>query len=120
MIAGLIRTMRPRQWIKNIVIFAPLVFDVKLFNPRYLAQTVAGFVLLCLVSGNVYIINDLVDIEKDRQHPKKRNRPLPSGQLSVRAAITAAITRPKTPGWQTTFATRTKISSAGISAGSNP
>jgi 4-hydroxybenzoate polyprenyltransferase len=93
-IAGLIKTMRPRQWIKNIVIFAPLVFDVKLFNPRYLAQTVVGFVLLCLISGNVYTINDLVDIEKDRQHPQKRNRPLPSGQLSVRAAIVAAIVMP--------------------------
>jgi 4-hydroxybenzoate polyprenyltransferase len=94
MIAGLIKTMRPRQWIKNIVIFAPLIFDVKLFNPRYLAQTVAGFALLCLVSGNVYIINDLVDIEKDRQHPKKRNRPLPSGQLNVRAAFVAALVIP--------------------------
>ena len=94
MIAGLIKTMRPRQWIKNIVIFAPLVFDVKLFNPRYLAQTVAGFALLCLISGNVYTINDLVDIEKDRRHPKKCNRPLPSGQLSVRAAIIAAIVMP--------------------------
>jgi 4-hydroxybenzoate polyprenyltransferase len=94
MIAELIKTMRPHQWIKNIVIFAPLVFDVKLFNPRYLAQTVAGFVLLCLVSGNVYIINDLVDIEKDRQHPKKCQRPLASGRLSARAAITAAIVIP--------------------------
>jgi 4-hydroxybenzoate polyprenyltransferase len=93
-IAGLIKTMRPRQWTKNIVIFAPLVFDVKLFNTRYLAQTVAGFVLLCLISGNVYTINDLVDIEKDRQHPQKRNRPLPSGQLSVRAGIVAAILLP--------------------------
>jgi 4-hydroxybenzoate polyprenyltransferase len=94
MIAGLIKTMRPRQWIKNIVIFAPLVFDVKLFNLHYLAQTVAGFVLLCLVSGNVYIINDLVDVEKDRRHPKKRNRPLPSGQLNVRAAFVAALAIP--------------------------
>jgi 4-hydroxybenzoate polyprenyltransferase len=94
MIAGLIKTMRPRQWIKNIVIFAPLIFDVKLFNPRYLAQTVAGFALLCLVSGNVYIINDLVDIEKDRQHPRKRNRPLPSGQLNVRVAFVAALAIP--------------------------
>ena len=82
MIVGLIKTMRPKQWVKNIVIFAPLIFDVKLFNLHYTAQTVAGFALLCLVSGTVYIINDLADIKKDRQHPKKRNRPLASGQLA--------------------------------------
>lgn len=91
MITGLIKTMRPKQWVKNVFVFAPLVFDVKLTDMRYLAQTIAGFVLLCLVSGTVYIINDLADIEKDRQHPKKRNRPLPSGRLNTKAAIAAAI-----------------------------
>jgi 4-hydroxybenzoate polyprenyltransferase len=90
----LIKTMRPKQWVKNIFVFAALVFDVKLFNPRYLAQTVAGFVLLCLVSGVVYIINDLADIERDRQHPRKRNRPLPSGRLSARVAVVAAVVIP--------------------------
>ena len=94
MIAGLIKTMRPRQWIKNIVIFAPLVFDVKLFDPIYLVRTVAGFVMLCVISGTVYIINDLADIEKDRQHPRKRNRPLASGALSTRLAVVAAVVIP--------------------------
>ena len=94
MIINLIKAMRPKQWLKNIVIFAPLIFDVKLFDLRYLAQTIAGFMLLCLISGTVYIINDLVDIEKDRQHPKKRHRPLASGQLSVRAAVIAAVVIP--------------------------
>ena len=94
MIINLVKTMRPRQWIKNICIFAPLTFDVKLFNLRYLAQTIAGFVLLCLVSGTVYLINDLADIEKDRQHPRKRNRPLASGQLATGAAVIAAIIIP--------------------------
>lgn len=94
MITGLIKTMRPKQWVKNIFIFAPLIFDVKLFNLDYLAQAIAGFVLLCLVSGTVYIINDLADIEKDRQHPRKRNRPLASGQLGTSAAIIAAIVIP--------------------------
>jgi 4-hydroxybenzoate polyprenyltransferase len=93
-IIGLIKTMRPKQWVKNIVIFAPLVFDVKLFDMRYLAQTLAGFILLCLVSGTVYIINDLADVEKDRQHPRKRNRPLASGQLGTSAAVIAAILIP--------------------------
>jgi 4-hydroxybenzoate polyprenyltransferase len=86
--------MRPKQWTKNIVIFAPLIFDVKLFNLNYLAQTIAGFVLLCLIAGTVYIINDLVDIEQDRKHPKKRNRPLASGQVTTSIAIIAAITIP--------------------------
>jgi len=94
LIINLVKTMRPKQWIKNICIFAPLTFDVKLFNLRYLAQTIAGFVLLCLVSGTVYLINDLADIEKDRQHPRKRNRPLASGQLATGAAVIAAIIIP--------------------------
>jgi len=93
-VIGLIKTMRPKQWVKNIFIFAPLVFDVKLFNLHYLSQTLAGFVLLCLVSGAVYVINDLADVEKDRQHPKKCDRPLASGQLGASAAIMAAITIP--------------------------
>lgn len=94
MITGLVKTMRPKQWVKNIFVFAPLVFDVKLFEPRYLARTIAGAALLCLVSGTVYIINDLVDIDKDRQHPKKRKRPLASGQVSAGAAIVAAAIIP--------------------------
>lgn len=83
MLIGLIKTMRPRQWLKNVFIFAPLIFDVKLFKLQYLAPTVGGFFLLCLISGTVYIINDLADIEEDRNHPKKRHRPLPAGEISV-------------------------------------
>jgi len=86
--------MRPKQWFKNVFIFAPLVFDVKLFDPGYLMQTVAGFLLLCSISGTVYIINDLTDIDKDRNHPKKRHRPLASGQLDVRSATIAAVLIP--------------------------
>lgn len=91
---ALIEAMRPKQWAKNIFIFAPLVFDHKLFHPSYLARTVAGFVLLCLVSGAVYLMNDLVDVEKDRQHPRKRNRPIASGRLSPRLALFMAILIP--------------------------
>ena len=94
MIASLIGTMRPKQWVKNIFIFAPLVFDVKLLRRTYLAQTVAGFILLCVVSGAVYIINDLADVEKDRQHPRKRYRPIASGQLGTVPAIVAAVLIP--------------------------
>ncbi|MDY7078558.1 MAG: decaprenyl-phosphate phosphoribosyltransferase [Chloroflexota bacterium] len=94
MMIGLLKTMRPKQWVKNIFIFAALTFDVKLFDLHYLAQTVAGFALLCLISGTVYIINDLVDVEKDRRHPKKRHRPLASGQLGPSTAVVAAIVIP--------------------------
>ena len=91
MLVGLLKTMRPKQWTKNVFFFAALAFDAKLFKPQYLLPCLAGFVLLCITSGTVYIINDLVDLEKDRQHPVKRLRPLPSGQLSRSAAITAAV-----------------------------
>ncbi len=91
---ALIKTMRPSQWTKNLVIFVPLVFDEKLFQIEPLTRTLIGFVMLCLISGAVYLINDLVDIEKDRQHPTKRNRPLASGQLSKSVATAAAILIP--------------------------
>ena len=88
---ALIKTMRPKQWTKNGILFAALVFDAKLLTPVYLFQTVLGFVLFCLISGVVYTINDLVDVEKDRRHPQKRTRPLASGTLSTRFAIAAAV-----------------------------
>jgi 4-hydroxybenzoate polyprenyltransferase len=94
LLVALIKTLRPAQWTKNLFIFVPLVFDEKLFQIEPLSRTLVGFVLLCLTSGTVYLINDLVDIEKDRQHPTKRYRPLPSGQLSKSVAIVAAILIP--------------------------
>jgi 4-hydroxybenzoate polyprenyltransferase len=91
LISGIFKTLRPKQWTKNGFIFAALVFDVKLFQFELVLKTILGFVLLCLVSGTVYIINDLVDIEKDRQHPTKKNRPIPSGKVPVPIAIIAVI-----------------------------
>jgi 4-hydroxybenzoate polyprenyltransferase len=93
-LVALIKTLRPTQWTKNGFIFVPLIFDVKLFKIEPLSRTLIGFVMLCLISGIVYLINDLVDIEKDRQHPTKRNRPLPSGQLSESVATATAILIP--------------------------
>jgi 4-hydroxybenzoate polyprenyltransferase len=93
-IIGLIKTMRPKQWTKNVFVFAALVFDKKLTEWPYLAQTIAGFVLLCVISGTVYIINDLADADKDRQHPKKCMRPIASGRVATRTAIAAAILIP--------------------------
>lgn len=93
-VIGLIRTMRPRQWTKNVIIYAGLVFDGQLLMLNSLLRVTAAFVLLCLVASTIYIINDLVDIEADRQHPRKKKRPLPSGQLSPRTAVAAAVLIP--------------------------
>ncbi|MDZ4763923.1 MAG: decaprenyl-phosphate phosphoribosyltransferase [Chloroflexota bacterium] len=91
---ALFRTMRPRQWTKNAFVYAGIVFDGQLFVVDSLLRVTATFFLLCLISGSVYIINDLVDIERDRQHPKKRLRPLPSGALPIPLAVGAAIILP--------------------------
>jgi 4-hydroxybenzoate polyprenyltransferase len=88
---ALLKTMRPKQWAKNAFLFVAITFDRQLGNLPALLRTLAGFALFCLLSSVVYIVNDLVDIEADRQHPKKRNRPLPSGKLSVSVAIVAAV-----------------------------
>ena len=85
----LIETLRPKQWTKNVIIFAALVFDNKLLHIRSLLHSFAGFLLFCLISGVVYTLNDIVDLDKDRLHPKKRHRPLPSGRLSKRTALVA-------------------------------
>ena len=90
-LAGLLRTMRPKQWTKNGFVFVALIFDRKLDDLQYGLATLAGFVLLCAISSAIYIINDLVDIEADRAHPVKRSRPLPAGDLSKSVAVAAAI-----------------------------
>src|ERR1700690_1005139 len=86
MFKALIKTMRPRQWPKNIFVFAALVFDKQLFHQTAFLETLAGFVLFCLISSSVYIFNDIVDIEADKQHPEKKKRPIPSGELPVSVA----------------------------------
>lgn len=91
MLIGLIKTMRPRQWLKNGLVFVPLFFDGKLTDPESIVRTTIAFILLCMMSGSVYIMNDLKDIEKDRQHPKKRHRPLASGRLNPSLAAVAAV-----------------------------
>lgn len=94
MLIALFKTMRPRQWAKNAFVFTALVFDVKLFNLTFLLRTVAAFALLCLLASAVYVINDLADIEKDRQHPTKRYRPLAAGTLPIWLALTAGVVLP--------------------------
>lgn len=91
MLTAILKTMRPRQWTKNVFIFAALVFDKQLLNPESFLRTLAGFGLFCLISSSVYIFNDLADVEADRQHPEKKNRPIAAGKLPVSAAWIAGI-----------------------------
>lgn len=91
MLQALIKAMRPRQWTKNVFVFAALVFDGKLFHPTDFLRTLAGFGLFCLISSAVYLFNDLLDLESDRQHPVKKNRPIASGKLPVPVAVVAGI-----------------------------
>ena len=90
MLVHLIQAMRPKQWAKNVFLFAALVFDRKLTNLPAALITLAGFAVFCLLASAIYLLNDLTDIEADRQHPTKRHRPIPSGRLPVPLAYAAA------------------------------
>ena len=89
MLRFLIKTMRPRQWTKNLFLFAALVFDGKLFHLADFLRTLAGFGAFCLISSAVYIFNDLLDVKADRQHPVKKERPIASGRLPISVALLA-------------------------------
>jgi 4-hydroxybenzoate polyprenyltransferase len=82
----LVREMRPRQWSKNLILFAGLIFSKNLMNPSMALRALAAFGVFCLLSGMVYTINDLLDMREDRMHETKRRRPLASGALSPRLA----------------------------------
>ena len=92
MLTYLFKNMRIRQWHKNGFVFFALIFDKQLFQRDPFLITLAGFFLFCLISSSVYLINDIADIEADRQHPEKKHRPLASGKLPVSVAMVAAIT----------------------------
>lgn len=86
---ALLRAMRPRQWPKNAVVLVGLVFARELDEPLQVVRGVLATLLFCLLSGAVYLVNDLLDVDKDRLHPVKRYRPLASGRLSPTAATIA-------------------------------
>ena len=99
MLRAIIETLRPRQWTKNLVIFAGIIFDGQLNHWDPFIRVVGAFFLLCLVSGLTYTINDILDIKADQLHPQKKNRPIASGRLTLRQAgflalILAIITLP--------------------------
>ncbi len=88
---GIVRAMRPEQWFKNVFVLAPIVFAKHLTHPSVLISAIGGFGVFCLLASSVYVMNDLVDIEADRVHPKKRFRPIASGRVSIPAAKVLAI-----------------------------
>ena len=90
-VANLIISLRPDQWTKNLIVFAALIFAVKLLDPAALALASAAFLIFCVLSGCVYLINDVSDRESDRQHPLKRLRPIASGALGAGTALAWAI-----------------------------
>lgn len=94
-IKGLFLSLRPKQWVKNGALFAPLLFSQNLFNFALLIKVLEAFVLFSLLAGSIYIVNDLKDINEDRLHPVKRNRPLASGLIR--------------PGWAVFFALITML-----------
>ncbi len=83
--------MRPHQWLKNAFVFTGLLFGHAWHDPDLATRVMVAFIAFCLVSSTVYIINDIIDLEQDRHHPKKNLRPLVSGQVSITAAIILAV-----------------------------
>ena len=89
-VAALLLALRPKQWTKNAVLFAALLFTLdKKHGAQDFINVGAGFLVFCLLSGCVYLLNDIVDVEADRKHPKKRNRPIASGRLPIPTAWAA-------------------------------
>jgi 4-hydroxybenzoate polyprenyltransferase len=90
-LGALLASLRPRQWTKNLLVFAGLIFSRGLHEPALVARATAAFVLFCLLSGGVYLLNDVFDAERDRAHPQKRHRPVASGRLPPGLAAGAGV-----------------------------
>ncbi|RMG47541.1 MAG: decaprenyl-phosphate phosphoribosyltransferase [Acidobacteria bacterium] len=88
--AGVVRSLRPHQWVKNVLLFAALVFSQRAGDPHAVLRATAGFFLFCLLSSFVYLVNDVVDREADRLHPVKRSRPIASGLVPLPLALALA------------------------------
>jgi 4-hydroxybenzoate polyprenyltransferase len=82
-----ISEIRPRQWTKNFIVLAPLIFSRNLFNPNMAALSISALGIFCLLSGAIYVFNDLIDFRQDREHPVKRERPIASGRISRKGAL---------------------------------
>jgi 4-hydroxybenzoate polyprenyltransferase len=99
----LFSAMRPHQWVKNLFIFAPLLFGKKLADPVAIGYSLLAFAVFCCLSSGLYIFNDWLDAEEDRAHPEKRHRPISSGLLPVTIALFAAAILAVAAFWLATF-----------------
>jgi 4-hydroxybenzoate polyprenyltransferase len=90
MIPAMLEAMRPYQWVKNLLVMAPLIFAEKLGDTEAVLSALAAFLVFCSLSSAVYLLNDVVDLEEDRVHPRKRNRPVASGRLAPATAMLGA------------------------------
>src|SRR5687768_9144989 len=91
MVPGLLKTMRPHQWVKNLFVLAPLIFAKELFDLPMAVRALIGLGAFCLLTSSVYVMNDLADVTLDRAHPIKKNRPIASGRVSIGVARVAAL-----------------------------
>ena len=89
--AALWVSLRPKQWMKNLLLFAALLFSQNFFDPKMVALTVLAFLCFCAMSSGVYLMNDIQDLESDRLHPIKRLRPIAAGELAERTAFWASV-----------------------------
>jgi len=108
-VAAIVATLRPRQWVKNAFVVAPLVFSKHLFDTTFALRALAAAAAFCAVSGAVYAFNDLRDVDQDRLHPVKKNRPIAAGHLSERAALWLSVVLALT-GLVATYALSWKVS----------
>ena len=83
--------LRINHWVKNSFVFAALLFSEKLYNAQSIRNSLLAFISFCLVSSSIYIINDMHDADKDRQHPKKKDRPIAAGRVRKNPAIIASL-----------------------------
>lgn len=88
---NILQLIRIKQWIKNFFLFAPLIFSHHLFELNYVSVAIKAFIAFCFLSSVVYIINDIADLEQDKNHPIKKNRPLPAGKISKTTAKGIAL-----------------------------
>ncbi len=92
MFTQVLKLIRVPQWIKNLFVFVPLVFSLNLFHREYFLSSLLGFIIFCLTSSIVYIVNDIIDAEADRAHPLKKNRPIASGKITpLQGTLIAAV-----------------------------
>jgi len=90
MFRDFLKLIRISHWIKNLFVFVPIIFSLHLFEIDYFIKTFITFLLFCLSSSAIYVINDIVDLDADKQHPVKKNRPLASGKISIKSAYLIA------------------------------